>query len=201
MTGGWRSTGWRPPRRFRPTTRRSPGVTLTSAVVWHRATPNTLTQRTRGRGRPALDRHNPLAGGARMVALGWPANHPPIAPPTAVIIYDDPGRLAHQNAPLAGARAAYSPISGFTPTSTGMVTPPDPLPRGRGLIMDKAGQPCRSQRSLAASAKPGGMPATWLQPPRLHLPATRFCRRLGRPPNRYAQDINRAASRETRPVG
>ena len=68
--GGWPSTGWRLLRRFRPTTRRSPGVILPSALVWHQATPKTPTQRTLERRPPTLDQHNPPAGGARMVAVG-----------------------------------------------------------------------------------------------------------------------------------
>ena len=55
------------------------------------------------------------------------AASPPIAPTTdAVIIRGDLGRLAHQQAPLAGAWAGCVPIASLSPTPTGMVTPSRP---------------------------------------------------------------------------
>jgi hypothetical protein len=60
--------------------------------------------------------------------------------PDAVIIRGDLGRLAHQQAPLAGAQAGCVPIASLTPTSTGMVTSARPATPACGNVMlDRAG--------------------------------------------------------------
>ena len=81
----------------------------------------------------------------RVASEGMLDASPPIAPTTdAVIICGDLGRLAHQEAPLAGAWAGCVPIASLSPTPAGMVTPSRPAtPECGSVTLDRARQPAQ----------------------------------------------------------